>query len=114
MGSMKVDLRSRTVISASGAQIKLTAAEFTALETLLAANGEAVSRDSLSQAALHHPWRPEDRGVDQLIFSLRQKLADGDEQPLIHSVRGAGYMMTVTPLSAAVPSGGGAGATVTA
>jgi DNA-binding response OmpR family regulator len=97
MGNLKVDLRSRTVLAASGAQIKLTSAEFTVLETMLAANGEAVSRDSLSQAALHHPWRAEDRGVDQLIFSLRQKLATGDGHGLIHAVRGAGYMVSAAP-----------------
>jgi DNA-binding response OmpR family regulator len=101
LGSMTVDLKARTVKSADGEQIKLTAAEFTALETLLAANGDAVSRDCLSEAALHHPWRPEDRGVDQLIFSLRHKLADGDDQMLIHSIRGAGYLLSVTPRPAA-------------
>ena len=97
LGSMKIDLTGRTVRSSSGGAVKLTSAEFTVLETLLAAGGEAVSRDALSQAALHHPWRAEDRGVDQLIFSLRQKLSDGGDQPLIHSIRGAGYMLSVSP-----------------
>jgi len=96
LGTMTVDLRARMVRASNGDHIRLTAAEFTALETLLAANGEAVSRDCLSQAALHHPWRPEDRGVDQLIFSLRRKLEDEDEQSLIHSVRGAGYLLSAT------------------
>ena len=96
LGSLTVDLRARMVRDVNGDHIRLTAAEFTALETLLAADGEAVTRDCLSQAALHHPWRPEDRGVDQLIFSLRRKLADGDEQLLIHSIRGAGYSLSAT------------------
>ena len=94
LGTMTVDLRARMVRAANGDHIRLTAAEFTALETLLAANGEAVSRDCLSEAALHHPWRAEDRGVDQLIFSLRHKLTVADDQFLIHSVRGAGYLLS--------------------
>jgi DNA-binding response OmpR family regulator len=93
LGKIKIDLASRVVQSASGERITLTSAEFTALETMLAANGEAVSRDRLSEAALRRPWRAEDRSVDQLIFNLRQKLAGADDQRLIHSIRGAGYML---------------------
>jgi DNA-binding response OmpR family regulator len=106
LGRMTVDLRGRTVRSATGETIRLTSAEFTALEILLAADGEPVSRDSLSEAALRHPWRAEDRGVDQLIFSLRQKLAAGGDQPLIHSIRGAGYSLSVSLNPVAVPVAG--------
>ena len=94
LGKLKVDLANRLVQTASGERITLTAAEFTALETMLSANGEAVSRDRLSEAALRRPWRAEDRSVDQLIFNLRQKLAGADDQRLIHSIRGAGYMLS--------------------
>jgi DNA-binding response OmpR family regulator len=53
-----------------------------------------VSRERLSEAALRHPWRPEDRSIDQLIFNLRRKLSDGDRAlRLIQSVRGAGYVL---------------------
>jgi two-component system OmpR family response regulator len=100
LGKIKIDLASRAVQSANGQPITLTAAEFTALETMLAANGEAVSRDRLSEAALRRPWRAEDRSVDQLIFNLRHKLAGGDDQRLIHSIRGAGYMLSASAPSA--------------
>ncbi len=93
LGKITIDLKGRSVQSANGNHIKLTAAEFTALKTLLAANGAVVSRDSLSETALHHPWRAEDRSVDQLIFNLRQKLADVDDQRFIYSIRGAGYVL---------------------
>jgi two-component system, OmpR family, response regulator len=97
LGKITIDLKARLVRSADGKYIKLTGAEFTALETMLAANGQPVSRDRLSEAALHHPWHAEDRGVDQLIFNLRQKLSDGgDGQQLIRSIRGAGYMVVAT------------------
>jgi two-component system, OmpR family, response regulator len=96
VGKITIDLKGRSVQSTNGDPIKLSAAEFTALETLLAASGQAVSRDSLSEAALNHPWRAEDRSVDRLIFNLRQKLAAGDDRRLIHSIRGTGYMLTAT------------------
>lgn len=55
---------------------------------------QPVSRDTLSEAALRRPWRPEDRSVDQLVSSLRHKLPlDETGAPLIHSVRGAGYLL---------------------
>jgi two-component system OmpR family response regulator len=95
LGKVRVDLANRLARSEDGNRIALTNAEFVILQTLIAANGEAVSRDLLSETALRHPWHTDDRGVDQLIFSLRQKLASVDGQQLIHSVRGAGYLLTI-------------------
>jgi two-component system, OmpR family, response regulator len=95
VGKLTIDLSSRSIYTQSGEKIALTAAEFTALETMLAANGEPVSRDRISEAALRRPWRAEDRSVDQLIFNLRQKLSGTDENRLIHSIRGAGYLLAV-------------------
>lgn len=94
-GRFKVDFAKRVVQSTDGERIALTGAEFTALDLLVAANGEAVSRDKLCKAALHRPWNPEDRSVDQLIFSLRRKLGDNDDDRVVHSIRGQGYMLSV-------------------
>ena len=94
VGSFRVDLNRRSVVDAKDRPVVLTGAEFAALQTLLEATGAPVSRERLSEAALRRPWRPEDRGIDQLIFSLRRKLADDDRaQRLIQSVRGAGYVL---------------------
>ncbi len=94
VGPFKVDLQRRSVFDASGQTVVLTAAEFAALRTLLESAGEPVSRELLSQAALRRPWRPQERSIDQLIFSLRRKLADDARaQRLIQSVRGAGYVL---------------------
>ena len=94
VGPIRINVLLRTVTTADGARLQLTSAEFTLLEVLATANGQAVSRDTLSEAALRRPWRPEDRSVDQLVFSLRQKLpADEGGSPLIHSIRGAGYLL---------------------
>lgn len=105
LGKITVDLLTRKVLS-TGGRIELTAAEFSALNMLLAVEGETVSRDRLCEVALHRPWRAEDRSVDQLIFTLRQKLSHGDQQQMIHSIRGAGYMLAVSkpPPEPAEPS----------
>ena len=100
VGHIQVDLDSRAVRSAGGERIALTAAEFAALESMLVALGKPVSRDRLSKAALRRPWRPDDRSVDQLIFTLRQKLSDDAEHRLIHSVRGAGYLLAARATAA--------------
>ncbi len=103
LGALTLDLNGRTLSGSGGQNIRLTAAEFTALETLVAAESEVVSRDCISQAALRRPWRAEDRGVDQLIFGLRQKLSDCGGQQLISCTRGAGYRLTAVDHSKTVP-----------
>ena len=103
LGGLTLDLNGRTLSAPGGQNVKLTAAEFTALETLVAADGAPVSRDCICQAALHRPWRAEDRSVDQLIFGLRQKLSDCGLKHLISSIRGAGYRLNAVDHSATVP-----------
>ena len=94
IGPWRLDLQRRALTSEDGKQLTITAAEFAALQELALANGQPVSRERLSEIALRRPWRPEDRSIDQLIFSLRRKLGDGDSGArLIQSVRGAGYIL---------------------
>jgi two-component system OmpR family response regulator len=98
VGPWRIDLQHRIVSDQQGHSLPVTAAEFAALQELLLARGEPVSRERLSEAALRRPWRPEDRSIDQLIFSLRRKLGDGEGGTrLIQSVRGAGYLLAAQP-----------------
>jgi len=78
IGAVRVDLKRRVVSLAgeSGAAeepIHLTAAEFTALEALISAAPQPVTRETLCRQALRRPFHAEDRGVDQLILNLRRK-----------------------------------------
>lgn len=94
IGPYRVDLQHRIVYDADDRPVQLTGAEFSALQCLLELGGEPVSRERLSEAALRRPWRPEDRSIDQLIFSLRRKLGDEDRsRRLIQSMRGVGYVL---------------------
>ncbi len=94
VGPWQIDLQHRRVTGADGQRLPVTAAEFAALQELVIARGAPVSRERLSEVALRRPWRPEDRSIDQLIFSLRRKLNDGEGGGrAIQSVRGAGYVL---------------------
>ncbi len=93
-GQWKLDIPRRAVTGEDGRPAPVTAAEFAVLQELALANGQPVSRERLSEVALRRPWRPDDRSIDQLVFSLRRKLGDGDGGTrLIQSVRGAGYIL---------------------
>lgn len=95
IGGFVVDLLARQVRDPAGKPVNVTAAEFAVLAALIEARGEPVPRERLSEIALHRPGHSEDRGVDQLIFGLRQKLsAPGDRRRLIQSVRNAGYLLS--------------------
>jgi two-component system torCAD operon response regulator TorR len=94
VGPWRIDLQRRAVMDLDSRPLPVTAAEFAALQELVLSGGQAVSRERLSETALRRPWRPEDRSIDQLIFSLRRKLGDGDGGTrMIQSVRGAGYIL---------------------
>ncbi len=103
VGPWRIDLQRRAVGDSDGRPLAVTAAEFAALQELVLAGGQPVSRERLSETALRRPWRPEDRSIDQLIFSLRRKLGDGEGGArMIQSVRGAGYILIVDQTVSAV------------
>jgi len=81
----------RAVMAPNGTRIDVTAAEFGLLQALTESRGQPLSREELSPLVLRRPWRPDDRGIDQLVCALRRKLCPGDKQGLIRSVRGGGY-----------------------
>ena len=81
----------RAVTARNGTRIDVTAAEFGLLQALTEARGQPVSREDLSPVVLRRPWRPDDRGIDQLVCALRRKICPGDKQGVIRSVRGGGY-----------------------
>jgi len=104
IGPICINTWHRSVHTLDGRRVSLTSAEYTTLETLAYADGQAVSRDRLSEAALRRPWRVEDRSVDQLVFNLRQKLpSNTDRGSLIHSIRGSGYWMRAPDRPARAP-----------
>jgi DNA-binding response OmpR family regulator len=87
-----LDAGSRTV-QRNGELVDCTAAEFDALHTLVSSAGQPVTREHLSRIALGRSPYAGDRGIDNLISSLRKKLgpsSNGRER--LRSVRNTGYV----------------------
>jgi two-component system OmpR family response regulator len=89
-----VESAHRCLIGRQGERTLLSEAEFTALETLLDADGAPVSREWLGRVALKRPLHADDRSVDQLVLKLRRKLtASGAAERTILSARRQGYVI---------------------
>jgi two-component system copper resistance phosphate regulon response regulator CusR len=92
VGDLKVDVVARTVVRGPQ-RIELSAREFCLLEYLARHAGEVLSRSMILEAVwdMHHD--PQTNVVDVHINRLRKKVDYGFDRPLIHTVRGAGYVL---------------------
>jgi heavy metal response regulator len=92
VGDLKVDVAARTVVRCAK-RIELSAREFCLLEYLARHAGEVLSRSMILERVwdLHHD--PQTNVVDVHINRLRKKVDHGFDRPLIHTVRGAGYVL---------------------
>lgn len=92
VANLTVNCTARTV-QRDGKAVSLSSKEFAILEYMVRNNGVVLSRDRIS----HHIWNYDYEGgsnvVDVYIRYLRKKLDDGFEPKLIHTVRGAGYVL---------------------
>lgn len=86
----------RTLIIANGDEQRLTEAEHKVLICLISQAGKATSRERISEEIGQPNWNPTDRTVDVLIGRLRKKLGDEKEQKRIVTVRGKGYMLSMS------------------
>jgi two-component system, OmpR family, response regulator MprA len=78
-------------------QLDLTAREFELLEHLMRNERIVVSRQSLLDEVWgYHPFA-ETNTVDVFISNLRRKLEQGGEPRVLHTVRGAGYVLRDEP-----------------
>lgn len=73
--------------------LDLTSTEFSVLEILARNAGKVVSKEMLYEGALGRALSAYDRSLDMHISHLRRKLAEVDEQMVIHTVRGTGYQL---------------------
>lgn len=89
---LSIDLLSRDVIRA-GQRIELTVREFRILEYLVRNTGRVVTRSMLLENVWDYHFDPQTNIIDQHVSRLRQKIDRGFNQPLIHTVRGTGYMI---------------------
>ncbi len=77
--------------------LELTAREFELLEHLMRNERIVVSRQSLLDEVWgYHPFA-ETNTVDVFISNLRRKLEQGGEPRMLHTIRGAGYVLRDEP-----------------
>lgn len=79
--------------SCGNESLPLTGAELSVLIELARQAGQTVSREQLTQNALHRPLERYDRAIDVHVSRLRQKLAAAKCGLRVESVRGAGYQL---------------------
>lgn len=77
----------------NGRKIELTSREFRILVYLARNMGRVVTRSMLLEHVWDYNFDPQTNIIDQHISKLRQKIDRDEEQALIHTVRGVGYMM---------------------
>ena len=71
----------------------LTQREFELLEYLMRNERLVVSRDTLLEDVWGYVSPGETNTVDVFVSNLRRKLESGGEPRLLHTVRGAGYVL---------------------
>ncbi len=87
----QVDL-SRRELSVNEEVIKLTAFEYTIMETLIRNNGKVVSKDSLMLQLYPDAELRESHTIDVLMGRLRKKIQAQYPHDVITTVRGQGYL----------------------
>ena len=77
----------------AGRPLELTGREFELLEYLMRNERLVVSRDALLERVWGYAPYAETNTVDVFVSNLRRKLEAGGEPRVLHTVRGAGYVL---------------------
>jgi two-component system OmpR family response regulator len=92
VGDLLLDRLSHTV-SRAGADVPLQPREFRLLEYLMKHAGQVVTRTMLLENVWDYHFDPQTNVIDVHMSRLRAKIDKGQDKPLLHTVRGAGYMI---------------------
>ena len=76
-----------------GKEISLSGKEFSLLRYMIQNQGIILSREKLEQHIWNYDFSGGSNVIDVYIRYLRKKIDDGQEKKLIHTVRGAGYVL---------------------
>jgi len=74
-------------------QIDLQPKEFQLLEFLMRHAGQVVTRTMLLEGVWDYHFDPQTNVIDVHVSRLRAKIDKGEAEPLLHTVRGAGYRL---------------------
>ncbi len=91
-GNVSLETEGRQAIVA-GKKFPLAAREADVLEVLLKRGGRVVSHDALQGQVFGAAQNVSSNAIEVYIHRLRKTLADAGANVLIHTIRGAGYLM---------------------
>src|SRR5262245_60793858 len=94
VANLKLDVRTRKPQRA-GQSIALQPREFRLLEYLVRHQGQVVTRTMLLEAVWDFHFDPQTNVIDVQISRLRQKIDKDFSPPLLHTIRGVGYMVGI-------------------
>jgi two-component system, OmpR family, response regulator len=92
VGDLELDRLAHKVVR-GGSEIVLQPREFRLLEYLMRHAGQVVTRTMLLENVWDYHFDPQTNVIDVHISRLRSKIDKGFDTPLLHTVRGAGYMI---------------------
>ena len=92
VGGLTVDTERRTVTK-NGREIPLLAKEFSLLEYMVRNKGAVLSREQMEDRIWNYEYSGSSNNIDVYISRLRKKLEGGSGEKLIHTVRGAGWVL---------------------
>jgi DNA-binding response OmpR family regulator len=81
-------------VTREGREITLTAKEFSLLELFMMNAGRIISRETISEHVWDMNFEPKSNVIESFIKFLRQKIDKGFDRPLLHTIRGVGYMFS--------------------
>jgi two-component system OmpR family response regulator len=99
VGDLEIDLLTRSA-QRSGRTIALQPREFKLLEYLVRHAGHVVTRTMLLEKVWGYHFDPQTNVIDVHVSRLRSKIDKGFDRPLLHTVRGAGYVLRESDPSA--------------
>lgn len=92
VGDLVMDRLTRKV-ERQGRPIDLRPREFALLELLMRSAGQVVSKTMILSEVWGYSFDPGSNVVDVLVFRLREKIDRGFDRPLLHTIRGVGYVL---------------------
>ena len=92
VGDLELDLLARTAYR-QGKRLDLLPREVSLLEYLMRRAGQVVTRTMLLESVWGYHFDPQTNVVDVHVSRLRGKVDKPFDKPLIHTVRGSGYLL---------------------
>lgn len=92
VGPLCIDLE-RRLVTRSGRKIEVPPREFALLAYLARNAGRVVSKTMIMEQVWDYDFDPQTNVVESRICRLRDKVDRGFDRPLLHTVRGVGYVL---------------------